>query len=135
MRLMPRRPSGKSHTKVNQNSCAVILIKKDLKNPTLRNALVAAVYRAAPVKKPPELENDDRTVAQERKARPMIQKSFPARNGLWASHQAKTKTTAKGAKVSFERLPGIAQSGRRYQREDKSDHVIKARKNASPEST
>jgi hypothetical protein len=44
-------------------------------------------------------------------------------------------TTEKGANVSFERLPGTAQRGRRYHRFETSDHVVRARKNASPEST
>src|SRR5271163_3018436 len=83
---------------------------------------------------PPNDANWSRTDTQARRPSAVIQSSLPKRRGRSASHQTMAKVNANGANVSFEKVPGMAQSGKRYQRAERSDQATSARKNASPES-
>src|SRR6185312_2309353 len=87
-----------------------------------------------PAKNPAD-EKDSSTATPERAARARIQSRFTGRRGFSLSHQTKARITANGAKVSFDRLPGKAHNGSRYQRPTISDQTVSVRKRASPEST
>src|SRR5579862_5793951 len=132
---MPKRPRGSNQTKTYQNSRAAKHRSNALVNPTPARIPIFHVYSYAPEKNSPPPDNESMTAPHERNASAMIQASLETRIGLSASHQINEKMTANGAKVSFDRLPGIAHNGKRYHRPDSSDQVTMARKKASPEST